>query len=391
MTKKIFAISTLLLVLVIGAIFVYNYAFKAQPSSKKDASDTKISSEGKLNEPTDQTDSKKTQNTQSVSTTAVSDEPVFGATLSTDGNSVYYFLNGNGQLNQVDFSGKLEKVLSTEKFDNIKKVIWNKSKNKVIIKKESSPGKTKFLYFDISGKNISVLKENTDSVSWSNLGDKIIYKYYDPKTKKRTISVADPDGKNWRDMAEFSYQSVEISPIFGSSNISFWPSPNAYTATSVNTISWNGEGQKVIIKDRFGVDLLWSPSGSRAALSSSDQKSGHKIDLLLSNSEGGQLQSLMFPTFASKCVWSADSQFLFCAMPGNIPDSAVLPNDWQEGRVKTSDTFWKIDVSSGKKERLVGPEKIDGSYDALYPFLSQDEKSLFFVNKSDGKLYKLAL
>ena len=59
--------------------------------------------------------------------------------------------------------------------------------------------------------------------------------------------------------------------------------------------------------------------------------------------------------------------------------SAVLPNDWQEGKVRTSDTFWKMDVSTGKKERLVDPEKIDGSYDVLYPFLSQDEKSLFFV------------
>ncbi|OGI25074.1 MAG: hypothetical protein A3J76_02470 [Candidatus Moranbacteria bacterium RBG_13_45_13] len=391
MTKKIFAISTLLLVLVIGAIFVYNYAFKTQPSAKEDASDAKTASEGKLNEPADQADSKKTENTQSVSITAVSDEPVFGATLSTDGNSVYYFLSSNGQLNQVAFSGKLEKVLSTEKFENIKKVIWNKPKNKVIIKRESSPGKTKFLYFDISGKNISVLKENTDSVSWSNLGDKIIYKYFNPKTKKRTISVADPDGKNWRDMAEFSYQSVEISPVLGSSDISFWPSPNAYTATSVNTVSWSGENPKVIIKDRFGVDLLWSPNGARLVMSSSDQKGGHKIDLLLSNSDGGQIQSLMFPTFASKCVWSANSQFIFCAMPGNIPDSAILPNDWQEGKIKTSDTFWKIDVSTGKKERLVDPEKIDGSYDALYPFLSQDEKLLFFVSKSDGKLYKLAL
>ena len=78
-------------------------------------------------------------------------------------------------------------------------------------------------------------------------------------------------------------------------------------------------------------------------------------------------------------------------MPGDIPDSAILPNDWQEGKVTTSDTFWKIDITSGKKERLVDPEKIGSSYDVLNPFLSPDEKSLFFVSKSDGKLHKLSI
>ena len=109
------------------------------------------------------------------------------------------------------------------------------------------------------------------------------------------------------------------------------------------------------------------------------------------NSQGGQLQSLMFPTFASKCVWSQDSKNLYCALPGDISDSAVLPNDWQESKISTTDTFWKIDIATSKKDRLVDPEKIQGSFDAFNPFLSPDEKTLFFTNKSDGKLYKLSL
>ena len=55
-------------------------------------------------------------------------------------------------------------------------------------------------------------------------------------------------------------------------------------------------------------------------------------------------------------------------MPGNIPDSAILPNDWQEGKITTSDTFWKIDVSTGKKERLVDPEKIGAPMTRLILF-----------------------
>lgn len=391
MSKKIFAISTLFLVLVVGAIFVYNFAFKKPAALTSNKTTVKTAQEGVTPaKTTAKTDTSNAQvNNSSVS--AISDEPVFGATLSADGNSLYYFLKSNGQLNQTDLNGKLEKVLSTEQFTNLKKIIWNKPKNKAIIKTEPVPGKSKFLYFDISGKKVSVLKENLDSVAWSNLGDKIIYKYYDPKTKRRTVSTADPDGKNWSDLTEFNYQGVEISPVPGSSDISFWPSPNAFVFTSVNSIAFGGRAKKEILKDKFGVDFLWSPDGARSAVSFTDQKGGHKTELALMNSQGGEFQSLGFATFATKCAWSDDSKYLFCALPGNIPDTAVLPDDWQAGKISTSDTFWKVEAATGKKDRLVDPEKIGGAYDALFPFLSKDEKGLFFVNKADGKLYKLVL
>jgi hypothetical protein len=387
MTKKIFAISTLLLVVVIAAIFVYNFAFKKSSSSKSGGQ--KTSQEGKVVTQSNQSSQVKNDSGDTSPITAASDEAVFGAALSADGNYLYYFLKSNGQLNQTDLSGKLEKVISTETFFNLKKVIWNKPKNKVVLKLEPAPGKTKFLYFDISEKKIFTLKENLDSATWCGTDDKIAYKYFDPKTKKRTVSVSDSDGKNWRDLASFDYYGVEISSGPGSSNISFWPSPNAYTATSVNTMPFSGGDKKEILRDKYGVDLLWSPDGTRAAVSFSDQKGGHKMELAITNSQGGQFQNLMWATFSSKCTWSADSRFLFCALPGNIPDSAILPNDWQEGKVSPSDTFWKIEASSGKKERLVETEKIVDSYDAINPFLSKDEKTLFFTNKSDGKLYRL--
>lgn len=402
MTKKIFAISTLLLVLVVAFALIYNFIFKKQSGGPTAASSkTAASGEGKVassgTNPSGNGTAKQNNpapNGASVSQgnspiAAVSDEPIFGATLSADGQFLYWFLAGNGQLNQAGLDGKLEKVLSTEQYQNLNKVIWNKQKNRAIIKTASVPGKPKYLIYDLLTKKVSVLKENTDSVAWSNLGDKIIYKYYDPKTKKRTVSVSDPDGKNWKDLADFDYRYTDIAAVPNSAQISFWPSPDTNLSTLVNTIPFGGGEKKEILKDRFGADLLWSPDGSSAAVSYTDETGGHKTDLATMDSAGDHFQSLGFPTFASKCVWSADSKYLYCALPGEVPDSAVLPNDWQEGKTKTADTFWKIEISSGKKTRLVEADQISGSYDALNPFLSKDEKTLFFVNKADGKLYKL--
>jgi hypothetical protein len=386
MTKKIFAISTLALVLLVGAIFVYNFAFK---KSTPQASVPKTTDEGKTSDVPAKTQSVQEQKNDAI--TAISDGSVFGAVLAPDTNFIYYFAGENGQLNQVDFDGKLEKVISTEEFQGIQSILWNKLKNRVIVRRENGPGKSKFLLLDLTQKTVAPLKDSIDSVAWSGLGDKIIYKYYDSKTKKRDINVSDPNGSNWHKLADVGYFSAEISPVPGSSDISFWPAPDAFISSSVNLIGFSGENKKEILKDRFGVDLLWSPDGKTAAVSSTDQKGGKKTDIAVMNSDGGQYRSLNFPTFAKKCTWSADSKFLFCAMPGNIPESAILPNDWQKGTIQTTDTFWKIEIATGKKDRLIEADKISGSFNVLNPFLSQDEKTLFFVNKTDGKLYKLNL
>jgi Tol biopolymer transport system component len=386
MNKRIFAISTLALILLVGAIFVYNFAFK--PATPTVA--PKVADEGKTSSSLAKNTPDTAKNT-SGAITAISDSGVFGAALAPDGSTLYVFSGENGQLNQTDFSGKLEKVLSTDEFQNIQQVIWNKQKNKAIVKRSDGPMKSKFLLLDIIQKTVTPVKNNVDSIAWSGLGDKIIYKYYDAKTKKRTIEISDPDGKNWRKIAEIEFFGLSISPIPGSSDISFWPSPDAYMASVASLLNFSGESKRDILKDRFGADILWSPDGKSAAVSSTDQKGGHKINLALMNSDGGQFQSLPFPTFVKKCVWSADSKYLFCAMPGNIPDSAILPNDWQESKIQTADTFWKFEIATGKKDRLVEADKINGSFDALNPFLSQDEKTFFFTNKTDGKLYKIGM
>jgi len=388
MTKRIFAISTLVLVLLVGAIFAYNFAFK-KPTDQTPAA--KTAEEGKTSVAANKNPADQSAGQSDNRIVAISDTSVFGAILAPDGNSIYCLAGSNGQADQIDFDGKLQKVLSTEEFLNIQQAVWNKPGNKVLVKRADGPEKSKLLLLDLSQKTVIPLKDNIDSAVWSGLGDKIIYKFFDPKSKARTLNVSDPDGKNWRKLADVNYFGLSISPVPSSSDVSFWPSPDAYSPTSVNLVGFNGENKREILKDRFGADLLWSPDGKSAAASVTFERGGHKTDLALMNSDGGQFQTLNFPTFAKKCAWSADSKFLFCALPGNIPDSAVLPNDWLLGKIQTADTFWKIEIASGKKERLVEPEKIGGSYDALNLFLSRDEKALFFVNKADGKLYRLSL
>jgi len=225
------------------------------------------------------------------------------------------------------------------------------------------------------------------------MGDKIIYKYYDGKTKKWTLNIADSDASNWKELTGLEYQNMRIIQIPHSSLISFWNAANSFEETNFSIVSMMGGEKKTIFSKKFGADYLWSPNGERVLVSSVENKGGSRLNLAVMNSHGGEYSNLGTPTMASKCVWSGDNTTAYCAFPGNIPESAVMPNDYQEGKIQTKDTFWKINTAAGgKKERVVEIEDLNAiqiSFDAKNLFLSSDEEALFFVNSYDGRLYRI--
>ena len=115
------------------------------------------------------------------------------------------------------------------------------------------------------------------------------------------------------------------------------------------------------------------------------------MELGVMNANGGEYKSLGIPTFITKCVWAADEKTIYYALPGGIPDNSVLPNDYKGNKFQTTDTFWKINIKTGEKTRLIETKDITEQYDASQIFINKSESLLFFVNKLNGKLYKVSL
>jgi hypothetical protein len=173
--------------------------------------------------------------------------------------------------------------------------------------------------------------------------------------------------------------------------IAFWNEADAYTPTTLQTVPIFGGEVKTIFKDKFGTDYLWSPDGSRLLISHLNERQGKTFQLAIANEQGGEYQALQIPTFISKCVWSDDGKYVYYALPLSIPENAILPNDYMAKKFNTTDTFWKLDVKSGKKTRLIEPKEINGNYDATDLFLAKNNTILFFINRLDNKLYRLDL
>ena len=96
-------------------------------------------------------------------------------------------------------------------------------------------------------------------------------------------------------------------------------------------------------------------------------------------------------TFVSKSAWSKDNKSMYYALPDTMPANMILPNDYQDKKFNTKDSFWKFNTITGEKSKLIGADKMLIDIDATKLFLNADESMLFFVNRTDDKLYRIDL
>ena len=384
-SKLIFYISLTLFCLSLLFFGIYNLAFKKTAPAP-------ITTIENAPTATPQTETPKEAPKLSLAPiSALSDEAVLAPTIASAESAVKYYSKASGQVYQVDFDGNGKRTLSAKTLPGLVFVLWSPDKNKVITK--IMTGSTANFYsYDYTTLKGTPLPGNIDSIVWQNNSSLIFYKYFDPKSKKSTLNFSAPDGTNWKKLADLTTGNIKIATIPETGGlISYWNRPDAFFSTSLKTLSLVSESEKELFQGVFGADYLWSSAGTNVLISSVEAKGGSKIQLSLINANGGELKSLNVPTFVSKCTWLRDNKTILCALPGEIPANAVLPNDYDNGKFYTADTFWRINTETGEKSRLIEPNKIDQKYDATNLFLNSDESLLFFQNRTDGKIYRITL
>ncbi|MDO9231227.1 MAG: hypothetical protein Q7U36_01950 [bacterium] len=379
--KKIFFFSLFILFLSLLFWGIYTLSFKKTELPKKTIIPLNNSASPDLS---------KITAVSSAKISLASDEPVISPTLSNTGDKIWYF-GASGELKETDLVGSVSKKLTEKKIISLISGFWSPDKSKILLKTNKDSIESYFLLFDVKNDQLTMLNKSITEISWQAVSSKIIYKYLDSANKKSSLNVSDADGKNWKKILDLTHNKISFAQIPRSGLISFWNNGDAYYPTAFQTVSLLGEDTKSLYKDSFGADYLWDNSGSHVLVSQTDVKGGTKIQLGVMNYNGGEYKNLGLPTFVSKCVWSKDNKTVFCALPGNIPDNSILPNDYKTGKFTTADTFWKIDTATGEKSRLVETSDISGTFDASDFFLNTDESLLFFVNKIDKKLYKIIL
>jgi hypothetical protein len=377
--KKIFIISAVLLVLVLFFLGIYNFAFR------KDSPKVALPGAPETSREKQEKDAQKKSNKISN----ITGQPVLGPLFDKKTESISFYSAKDGSFWTVDETGFGEKQVDGKTREGLKDVLWSQDHGKVLMKFERN-GRTSFAQADSETRTEKEFKEGMDTVVWNHTGYKIFYKYYDAATQKRSINIANFDGSGWSTITETELKNLSLASIPSTALLSFWNFPNADEETQLKIVEAIGGEPKTILSGKFGADYLWSPDGTQALVSSLVSKDSKMTNLGIVKIDG-QYQDLKIPTFVSKCVWARDGKSFYYALPGEIPDKAKLPNDYQEKKFMTDDTFWKMNITTGETNRIVNADEINGKYDSSQFFLSASEGDLFFVNRSDQKLYKINL
>lgn len=378
MAKKIFYFSLSLFILVLIFLGAYNFAFK-----------------NNVNSPVALGEAKKPEK-EGMMTVAgeekianILNEELLGAVGSEDGFLYYYSLDDQA-LKKASLEGKNKTILINNLPGIATRVLFTESRDQALLLLKQSSGGTLWHLANLETKSLTPLKPEMGRLAWDNLGQKIYYQYTDPVTGSRSLNIANPDGSNWKKLTDLGADDFFLTAVPKSSLVSFWSRPEAVSLAPFETISATGEGRQVLFSGAFGGDYSWSPNGDRLIISGSDTSEGTGFSLRVMG-EKGTAQNLSLPTLISKTAWSKNGRIVYYALPGALPENTLLPDDYFTKPLNTKDTFWKVDVTTGKKTRLIELKASTRSFDSSDLFLSDDEAFLFFTDRVDKRLYRIEL
>jgi hypothetical protein len=367
-TKKIFIIILVLFLLTSGALVIYNFFLKNPGNAPAQRETNFPASE------------------LSLKISAVSQEKALALAIGEDKKTIKYYLEKNGLVYSSAFDGTNLAPLTQNELPGLSDIIWSPDNKKVIgIFSSITPKK---YFYDFQTKKSVLLNENIKSIAWAPSSDKIVYHYETADGLYNNLSVANPDGSSWHTIFQTRLTDLVVK----------WPTPNkiyifnkpsGLTQGSLFAIDSDSGNFSKILADLYGLAASWSPDGQKMIYQATDQQ-GKNLKLYVAASDGSQPKELPVQTLIDKCIWSGDSQTLFCAVPQQVSEHAVWPDDYNLARVAISDDFYILNTASLTKTKIAGSDTTQ-SYDAQNLILAPNGDYLFFVSRKTQLIYAIKL
>lgn len=384
--KKLFIFSGAFFLIVLVFLGVYNFAFRhnvsipvANQEKRTAYEQEKITTESEAP-------------AHSVAFEQILGEDVLFPSSDEMGVSLFYYSPRDNALKSVAVADKSIAIQVQGFPGTVTRVLWSPNHEWALVAVQIASGKTLWHSVDLKRKQVTALKPEMSRLAWTSVGDRIAYVYTDPANGERSLNLSYPDGSNWTKLTDLGNDSdYFLSTVPQSSQIGFWRQTDGLSESALEVVSISGGGRHTVVPPHFGADFLWSTDSRRILVQSVTERGGNRLELGLIETASGKYQDLFAPTLVSKAAWSKDGETFYYALPSVFPDRTVLPNDYFTKPVYSKDTFWKMNVRTGKKERLVALEEMKEVFDATSLFLSSDETSLFFVDRVTKKLFRITL
>ena len=375
MTKKIFLLSIVFLGIAIFLWIVYAFFFSAPKKEK----------EVPLPPP------RETKSPQENTTIkAFTDIPLLSPVFSTSQNALFGYHKQTSALYSIDRETKKKTVLFDTRLTNPIVGIWSDNPEMSILKAQPQNG-SQYFFVNVPQESITPIQDNPLYLIWDSISQKIVYIKRD--TPSETLFyTANPDGSQKEHLFTLEENTrITMASVPQSSSVSYWPQTANRKLSPLFTLNLVSKIKKEVFVGKYGAGYLHSPNGKNILVSWAPEKNSFRLALGMINEYGGSYRDLQLPTLVQKCTWNTQGTFVYCAVPTNIPQTTIMPDDYLQGKITTTDVFWKINIKTGEKERLVDLEDITQNFDATELIITPDEQTLYFINKIDGMMYEIEL
>ena len=295
------------------------------------------------------------------------------------------FANQNGEVFKFDFSKQTptQKIarLKIKSGQKIKHIVWSPQNpgQGIIILKKNSRSQNEEEFFNLNKNQYQSLNSHIQYINFSPDGQQIIYQYSNPKEKESFISLASPNGQDWKNIISSRLKNLFI--FWGNDEFAIFYSHNSQPSPifSLDIIS-----HKInrLFNQKEDIKINPSPFSAEALISFSDQN--QNIILYLVNLKNQTRKKLQIKTSANKCAFISNQQ-IYCAVPSYI----TLKSMSQENNLITDDSLFSINLRTGQIEKV--PFFKENNLDIQEMKASPDQKYLFFIGRLNHWLYQVRI
>lgn len=313
------------------------------------------------------------------------EDPSLGATLDSNGKSLQYYNKNDGKFYRVTGDGDIEE-LSDRVFYNVENITWAPNKEKAILEYPDGAN----IVYNFETKKQVTLPSHWKDFDFSPNSDKIVTKSIGLDSSNRWLAISNDDGSNVKAIEPMGIYEDTVYPSWSPNNqtIAMYTKGVDFDRQEVFFVGLNNENFKSTIVHGRDFRFQWSPDGEKLLYSvySSDNNMNPTLWMVDAKGEkiGSERKSLKIDTWADKCTFTSDTE-IYCAVPEELPEMAgVFP----ELADQTKDRLYKIDTATGYKKLIAIP---DGSYNISSLMVSNDEKTLYFTDKTNNQVRKVNL
>lgn len=182
----------------------------------------------------------------------------------------------------------------------------------------------------------------------------------------------------------FAPKDTQAFP-YGKDTVFIIERPSSIVRASLWTINTTAKTVTRVAGPSFGLMTKWSKNGRY--ILTMNVNDANALSLSFIDTKLKTTTPFRIATLPSKCFITDNAPVMYCGIPQGAPAGTILPDDYLNGSFVSADRIIKIDFKTPKVTELWNGTS--DSLDIQNPVVIGTD--LFFTNKTDDSVWKLAL